>query len=189
MSQPHVIFIITDQQRELYRQRPDYNECLGAFTWDLPADTHPDNFVGDMATWWIRTKPKDERPLFLEVGFPGPHPPYDPTPDFAEKYMQREFPLLPVTEEELDGQLFDLSNDPDEVKNLWGEPQYTDKRASCSVRCATGASAAARARRHGRRGGGNHRENLPYSAVVSHFCSASLSRITPSSKRKCCAQP
>ena len=96
---------LVKQQREFYRQRPDYNESLGAFTWDLPADTHPDNFVGDMATHWIRTKPKDgERPLFLEIGFPGPHPPYDPTPEMAEKYLQRDLPLLPVTEAELDGQ-------------------------------------------------------------------------------------
>ena len=58
-----------------------------------------------MATHWIRTKPKDEeRPLFLEIGFPGPHPPYDPTPEMAEKYLQRDLPLLPVTEAELDGQ-------------------------------------------------------------------------------------
>ncbi|MFT5087540.1 MAG: arylsulfatase [Planctomycetota bacterium] len=96
---------LVKQQREFYRQRPDYNECLGAFTWDLPADTHPDNFVGDMATHWIRTKPRDEdRPLFLEIGFPGPHPPYDPTPDVAQKYMERDLPLQPVTQEELDGQ-------------------------------------------------------------------------------------
>jgi arylsulfatase len=96
---------LVKQQREFYRQRPDYNECLGAFTWDLPADTHPDNFVGDMATHWIRTKPRDEdRPLFLEIGFPGPHPPYDPTPDIAQKYMERDLPLQPVTQEELDGQ-------------------------------------------------------------------------------------
>ena len=93
---------VVKQQRELYRQRADYNESLGAFTWDLPADTHPDNFVGDMATWWIRTKPKDEeRPLFLEIGFPGPHPPYDPTPEVAAKYMERELPLQSVTLEEL----------------------------------------------------------------------------------------
>jgi arylsulfatase A-like enzyme len=95
---------IVKQQRELYRARPDYAESLGAFTWDLPADTQSDNFVGDMTSWYIRTKPKDERPLFLQVGFPGPHPPYDPTPEFAEKYMQREFPLLDVTQDELDGQ-------------------------------------------------------------------------------------
>lgn len=92
------------QQREFYRQRDDYGECLGAFTWDLPADSQPDNFVGDMAVHWIKTKPKDDRPLFLEVGFPGPHPPYDPTPDYAEKYMQRELPLQEVTQEELDNQ-------------------------------------------------------------------------------------
>ena len=110
---------LVKQQRELYRQRPDYDECLGAFTWDLPADTHPDNFVGDMVTWWIRTKPKDERPLFLEVGFPGPHPPYDPTPDFAEKYMQREFPLLTVTEEELEGQ-------PEAFKRMWVHNKEVD---------------------------------------------------------------
>jgi arylsulfatase A-like enzyme len=95
---------LVKQQRELYRRRADYRESLGAFLWELPADAHPDNFVGDFATHWIRTKPKDDRPLFLEIGFPGPHPPYDPTPEFAAKSMQREFPLLDVTQEELDGQ-------------------------------------------------------------------------------------
>ena len=95
---------VVKQQREFYRQREDYGECLGAFTWDLPEDAQPDNFVGDMAVHWIKTKPKDDRPLFLEVGFPGPHPPYDPTPEYAEKYMQREFPLQEVTQDELDNQ-------------------------------------------------------------------------------------
>ena len=92
------------QQRELYRQLPDYTERLGAFEWNLPEDMHPDNFVGDMASWWIRTKPKNEQPLFLEVGFPGPHPPYDPTPELAADYMERDLPLLPVTQAELDNQ-------------------------------------------------------------------------------------
>jgi arylsulfatase A-like enzyme len=95
---------LVKQQRELYRARADYAESLGAFTWDLPADMQSDNFVGDMTSWYIRTKPKDDRPLFLQVGFPGPHPPYDPTPEFAEKYMKREIPLLDVTQDELDGQ-------------------------------------------------------------------------------------
>ncbi len=92
------------QQRELYRKRPDYKECLGAFEWELPEDMHPDMFVGEMAAWWIRTKPKTDQPLFLEIGFPGPHPPYDPTPEYAEPYMKKNLPLLPVTEEELDNQ-------------------------------------------------------------------------------------
>ena len=91
------------QQRELYRKLPDYNERLGAFDWELPEDTHPDTFVGDMALWWIETFPKTE-PLFLEIGFPGPHPPYDPVPRYAEPYLKKDLPLLEVTQEELDAQ-------------------------------------------------------------------------------------
>lgn len=96
---------LVKQQREQYRQRPDYNDCLGAFDWELPADLQSDNFVGNFASWWLNTKPRDEtRPLFMEIGFPGPHPPYDPTPELAAKYMARDLPLLDVTEEELAGQ-------------------------------------------------------------------------------------
>ncbi len=96
---------LVKQQRELYRKRPDYRESLGAFLWELPEDLHSDNFVGDMAVWWLDTKPRsEEQPLFLEIGFPGPHPPYDPTPGWAEKYVNRDIPLLEVTQEELDNQ-------------------------------------------------------------------------------------
>jgi len=59
-----------------------------------------DNFVGDTAAWWIRTKPRTDQPLFLEIGFPGPHPPYDPPRRYAEPYLNRELPLLEVTDEE-----------------------------------------------------------------------------------------
>ncbi|WP_163266384.1 sulfatase family protein [Chelativorans alearense] len=88
------------QQREEYRKRPDYTARLGAFTWDLPPHLQSDNFVGGMTKWWLKTKPL-EKPLFLVVGFPGPHPPYDPTPDYADKYMKREVPLPQVDDDEL----------------------------------------------------------------------------------------
>lgn len=91
------------QQRELYRKLPDYHERLGAFEWELPEETHPDFFVGDMACWWLDTHPV-QQPLFLQVGFPGPHPPYDPIPRYAKPYMERELPLPEVTEEELESQ-------------------------------------------------------------------------------------
>jgi len=94
---------LVKQQREQYRQRDDYNESLGAFLWELPTDTQPDNFVGDMASWWIRTHPPTQ-PLFLQIGFPGPHPPYDPVPEYAERYLAKDLPLMPVTQEELDAQ-------------------------------------------------------------------------------------
>jgi arylsulfatase A-like enzyme len=39
--------------------------------------------------------------LFLQIGFPGPHPPYDPVRRYAEPYLKKDLPLLPVTAEEL----------------------------------------------------------------------------------------
>ncbi|MCS7470244.1 sulfatase-like hydrolase/transferase [Stieleria sp. ICT_E10.1] len=94
---------LVKQQREQYRKLPDYHESLGAFDWELPEDTHPDFFVGDMAKWWIESTPKKD-PLFLQIGFPGPHPPYDPVPRYTERYLKQDLPLIPITQEELEGQ-------------------------------------------------------------------------------------
>ncbi|MEM7144368.1 MAG: sulfatase-like hydrolase/transferase [Verrucomicrobiota bacterium] len=94
---------LVKQQRETYREREDYREALGAFTWELPADMHSDVFVGDRASWWLRHYPRTE-PLFLQVGFPGPHPPYDPTPEYLERYAERDVPLDEVSAEDLEGQ-------------------------------------------------------------------------------------
>ena len=88
------------QQREEYRKRGDYRDRLGAFTWDLEPKLHSDNFVGETTRWWLQTKPV-EKPLFLVIGFPGPHPPFDPTPEIAEKYMAKDCPLPDVSDEEL----------------------------------------------------------------------------------------
>ncbi|MCZ6633968.1 MAG: sulfatase-like hydrolase/transferase [bacterium] len=95
---------LVKQQRVLYREREDYNERLGAFEWELPEQMHSDFFVGNMATWWLNTKPKPEEPLFMEIGFPGPHPPYDPVPRYAEPYLEKDLPLEEVKEEDLEGQ-------------------------------------------------------------------------------------
>ena len=95
---------LVKQQRVLYREREDYHERLGAFEWELPEQMHSDFFVGNMATWWLNTKPKPEEPLFMEIGFPGPHPPYDPVPRYAEPYLEKDLPLEEVKEEDLEGQ-------------------------------------------------------------------------------------
>ncbi len=94
---------LVKQQRELYRKLPDYRERLGAFEWKLPEDAHPDFFVGDMAAWWIRTYPRTE-PLFLQIGFPGPHPPYDPIPRYSAPYLQKKLPHPSVSAKELQSQ-------------------------------------------------------------------------------------
>jgi arylsulfatase A-like enzyme len=95
---------LVKQQRELYRKHADYGERLGAFEWELPEETHSDFFVGDMARWWVETKPQPEGPLFMQIGFPGPHPPYDPIPRYAEPYLAKELPLPSFGEEEVAGQ-------------------------------------------------------------------------------------
>ena len=95
---------IVKQQRTLYRQRQDYTQALGAFDWELPEETHSDFFVGNMAKWWLNTKPKPDGPLFMEIGFPGPHPPYDPMRRYAEPYLEKDLPIDPVTRQDLEGQ-------------------------------------------------------------------------------------
>lgn len=93
---------LVKQQREIYRKRDDYKDRLGAFEWELPEHLHSDVFVGNMASWWVDTYPPTE-PLFLQVGFPGPHPPYDPTPEMAQKYLGRnDLPCPQPTDDELD---------------------------------------------------------------------------------------
>ncbi|WNO52427.1 sulfatase family protein [Stakelama saccharophila] len=78
--------------RVTYRRRADYRERLGAFIWELPADLHPDNFVPQMACMWLDRYPTDE-PFFLQIGIPGPHPPYDPTQDYVDRYAGRDLPM------------------------------------------------------------------------------------------------
>lgn len=94
---------LVKQQRALYRQRPDYRDRLGAFTWDLDEDMQSDNFVGGMARWWLESYPL-EQPLFMEIGFPGPHPPYDPTPGWLTSYENKTLPIRDPSEEDLAGQ-------------------------------------------------------------------------------------
>ena len=94
---------LVKQQRELYRRRPDYRERMGAFTWDLDEDMHSDTFVGGFARWWLDSYPTNQ-PLFLQVGFPGPHPPYDPVPRWLDRYLAKELPIHEDGEDDLRAQ-------------------------------------------------------------------------------------
>ncbi len=80
-----------------------YKQALGAFEWDLDVDMHPDHFIGDTTCWWLGDR-KNNDPLFLQIGFPGPHPPYDPTPEALAAYADVDIPLPTVSEDELRAQ-------------------------------------------------------------------------------------
>jgi arylsulfatase A-like enzyme len=87
-----------------YRKLPDYKERLGAFEWPLPEDLHSDNFTGDLATWWIKKYAPTDEPLFLQIGFPGPHPPYDPVRSAIKKYAGRDIPISEIKAEDTENQ-------------------------------------------------------------------------------------
>lgn len=88
--------------RVTYAKRPDYDDMLGAFVWEQDKDLHPDVFVGQTACWWLERYPGNE-PFFLQVGLPGPHPPYDPTQDALDQYEGRELPE-PIIDYDFDTQ-------------------------------------------------------------------------------------
>jgi arylsulfatase A-like enzyme len=74
------------------RNPSEYREALGCFVWDLDDGMHPDFFVGDNALWWLKDR-KSEAPLFLQIGFPGPHPPYDPVRRYLDLYEHVDIPV------------------------------------------------------------------------------------------------
>ncbi len=97
----------TDKERFLHAQ--------GCYPWDLDEDMHSDMFLGDMALWWLEER-ESTAPLFLQIGFPGPHPPYDPAPRYLELYDDVEIPVLDISDEELNAQ-------PRAVRNLRSDMQ------------------------------------------------------------------
>ncbi len=104
--------------RTVHREEPEYRERLGAFEWTLPDDMHSDNFVGAHARWWLESYPGTE-PFFLQVGFPGPHPPYDPVSRHLDAYRDRDVPLPVRTPE-------DLASQPTALKELRAHHQAND---------------------------------------------------------------
>lgn len=80
-------------QRPNHRHRSDpaWKAKFQCVPWHLPEDLHSDIFTGNTAVQWLRNH-EDERPLFLQVGFPGPHEPWDPLPRHLDAYKDKTLP-------------------------------------------------------------------------------------------------
>lgn len=63
----------------------DWEKRLNSEAWSFEEKYHSDVFVGNMAVNFIERWDR-RSPLFLQVGFPGPHEPYDPPERFLEMY-------------------------------------------------------------------------------------------------------
>ncbi|MDF1514171.1 MAG: sulfatase-like hydrolase/transferase, partial [Anaerolineae bacterium] len=73
---------------------PDWRFKFQAVPWHLDEELHSDVFIGNSALAWIERYPLENRnkPVFLQIGFTGPHEPYDPLPRILEFYDGRILP-------------------------------------------------------------------------------------------------
>lgn len=92
------------QQRPYDRHLTDAEwakKCQGV-VWDLEERFHSDVYIGDVATSWIRSH-RGDKPLFLQVGFTGPHEPWDPLQRHLDLYEGRAMPEPLVRAGDLEG--------------------------------------------------------------------------------------
>ena len=76
---------------------PDWWTKLQGVPWHEEERFHSDVFIGNSALNWIRSH-RGDKPFFLEIGFTGPHEPWDPLPRHLSLYDDAEIPR-PVTRE------------------------------------------------------------------------------------------
>ena len=118
--------------RVTQRRKNDYGDKLGAWIWEEEEILHPDVFTGQMAKWWLN-RYTGAGPYFLQVGLPGPHPPYDPTQEYLDMYEDANLPeVIPPDPEAQPEALqglrdFMLGEDADGVVHL-SEPTTEQSR-------------------------------------------------------------
>jgi arylsulfatase A-like enzyme len=77
--------------RKLHGNEHDgYQENRGAFVHQHHFEDSWDGFVGNETIRYIREH--DDTPFAIMVGFPGPHCPYDPSGEYADRYSPEDMP-------------------------------------------------------------------------------------------------
>ena len=77
---------------DYHKTMPDFFDRLGDVEFPLEEKFHEDVFIGTRAIEWIQQR-DDNRPLFLHVGFAGPHDPYDAPRRYKQMYADKDIPL------------------------------------------------------------------------------------------------
>jgi arylsulfatase len=100
-----------------------YQENRGAIVSLLPWECYWDHFVGEQAADYLQRYQRDE-PLAMMVGFPGPHCPYDPTPEYLKLFDEAD---MPAAAPEVEGQHPGLRRSCIASNKLpWNGVDYTD---------------------------------------------------------------
>ncbi|MCC2686464.1 MAG: hypothetical protein K0R75_3363 [Paenibacillaceae bacterium] len=76
---------------EDYKKRAKNGHSLCYWDSVLPTEAFADSYIGRRAAEWIDKAP-DDYPWFYFVSFVGPHDPYDPPTEYADKYRNAEMP-------------------------------------------------------------------------------------------------
>lgn len=85
-----------------HKSDPDWHSKYQGVPWEMEEQLHSDVFIGDCALAWLhRYEPKQAKPLFLQIGFTGPHEPYDPLPRHLKLYEDKNIPAPVWKHEEL----------------------------------------------------------------------------------------
>lgn len=89
------------QFHEDYRARARADSLIGASHDSvLPTDAFEDAYIGRRAVEWLERIP-DDFPWHLFVSFVGPHNPFDPPTEYADRYRQADMP--PAILDPMDG--------------------------------------------------------------------------------------
>ena len=97
----YLTFNGVDRPNNRHLTDPDWAVKLQGSVWHHDERFHSDAFIGDSAVNWIAHN-APRKPLFLQVGFTGPHEPWDPLPRHLELYADREIPPAATRPGELD---------------------------------------------------------------------------------------
>lgn len=89
-----------ERPNERHLTDPDWDRKLQGVPWHYEERFHSDVFIGDSALNWIRNH-RGERPVFLQIGFTGPHEPWDPLPRHLALYRDKTMPPRIFRENEL----------------------------------------------------------------------------------------
>ena len=79
---------------------PEWIQKHQGIPWHHEEHLHSDVFIGNSAVSWIESY-RGTGPVFLQVGFTGPHEPWDPLPRHLALYAGREMPPRVMREGEL----------------------------------------------------------------------------------------
>jgi len=80
-----------DRPNDRHKTDPEWDRKFQGVAWQHEERFHSDVFIGNSALNWIRNH-RGKQPVFLQIGFTGPHEPWDPLNRHLESYRDTEIP-------------------------------------------------------------------------------------------------